>query len=97
MIEMDHTLGDMERMMIGNRDDAGPEPDAVGPLCGCDKEHFRRADRFPASGVMFADPKFVVLQFVYPSREFEVSLELKGRVLTNGMVRSEKDAKAEPL
>src|SRR5262245_21878132 len=97
MIEVDHALRDVERMMIGNRDDAGTEPDAVGPLCCRDQEHFRRADRFPASGMMFADPKLVIVQFVYPGRKFEVSLELEGRVLTNGMVRSEKDAKAEPL
>ena len=97
MIEVDHALRDMERMMIGNRDDASAEPDAVGALGGCDQEHFRRADRFPASGMMFAHPKLVVVQLVYPGREFEVSLELEGRVFTNRMVWSEKDAKAEPL
>src|SRR5437773_10650348 len=97
MIEVDHALRDMEGMVIGNRDDAGAEPDAVGPLCGCDQEHFRRADRFPAGGMMFADPKLVVVQLVYPGGEFEVSLELEGRVFTKGMVRGEKDAKAEPL
>jgi hypothetical protein len=66
-------------------------------ILGRAKIHFRRADRFPASGMMFANPKLVVLQLVYPGREFEVSLELEGRVFTNGVVRSEKDAKAESL
>src|SRR6185369_89338 len=87
MIEVDHTLRDMKRVMIGNRDDAGAEPDAVGALRGGDQEHFRRADRLPASGMMLTDPKLVVVQLVYPGREFEVALELQGRVFANGMVR----------
>src|SRR5262245_28587399 len=97
MIEVDHALRDVEWMMIGDRDDAGAEPDAVGAFCGGDQEHFRRADRFPAGGMMFAYPKLVVVQLVYPGRQFEVPLEWEGRVFTNGMVRSEKDAKSEPL
>jgi hypothetical protein len=97
MVEVHHALRDMERMVIGNRDDTGAESDAVGPFRRRDQEHFRRADRFPTGGMMLAHPKLVVLQFVDPAREFEIALELQGGVLTNGMVRGEKDAEAEPL
>ena len=48
---------DVEGMVIGQRDDAGAELDALRALGRRGEEHFRRSDDFPAGRVVLAAPE----------------------------------------
>src|ERR1700681_4618334 len=47
VVELHHTLGDVEGMVIGQRDHAGAEPDTLGALAGGCQEHLGRGDHLP--------------------------------------------------
>jgi len=64
VIQLHHALGDVEGVVVGQRDHAGAEHDAVGALTGGSEEHFRRSDHFPAAGMMFAAPELVIAEFI---------------------------------
>ena len=94
VIELHHALGDIERMVIGQRHHSGREHDAPGALAGGGEEHLGRADHFPAAGVVLAAPEFVVAEFVQQLDEIEIAAELQHRVLADGMMRGEEGAEA---
>src|SRR5262249_19814766 len=83
------------RVMIGQRDDAGGELDALRALGRGGEEHLRRADHLPAGGVVLAAPEFVIAELVQMLDQVEVAAELQQRVLADRMVRGEKGAKTE--
>ena len=62
MIQLHHTLGDMEGMVVRQRNNTGTQPNPLRALGGSSEEQFRGGDRFPASGMMFAAPKFIKSQ-----------------------------------
>ena len=97
MIEHHDTLRDGERMMIRNRDHAGAELDAMGDHRGGGQHHLGRRDRLPSSGVMLADPEFVVAEIIEERGELQIALQLQSGILAGRMMRCEKDAEAQTI
>ncbi len=97
MVELRHALRDVERVVVGQRDDARAEHDAIAPLAGGGEEHLRRGDHLPAGRVMLAAPELVVAEPVEVFDEVEVALELEHRVLTERMVWRKKRAELETV
>jgi len=94
VVELHHTLCDVERVMVGQRNDARAEADALAALAGSGQKHLRRGDHLPAAGMVLAAPELVVSQSIQALDEVKVAAELQHRVLTDGMMRGEKGAKA---
>ena len=76
VIQVNHALGNVERVVVGHRNHPGSEPDMVGALGGRNQKHLGRANRFPAGGVMLADPEFVKLEAVEQRGQLQVALKL---------------------
>ena len=92
VVELHHALRDVERMVVGQRDDAGGQLDALGALARRGEEHLGRGDHFPAAGVMLAAPEFVVAELVQLLDEIEIAAELQHRMLADRMMRGEEGA-----
>ena len=82
-------------MVVGQRDDAGAELDALGAFGGRRQEHLRRGDHLPAGRVVLAAPEFIVAELVEVLREVEVAAELQHRMFADGVMRGQKCAKAD--
>src|SRR4029077_8047760 len=95
VIELHHALGDVERMVIGQRDNPGRQPDAFGALARGGEEHLGRRDHLPAAGVVLAAPEFIIAEFVQQLDEIEIATELQHRMFADGMVRGEEGAEAK--
>ena len=67
VVELHDPLGDHERMVVGNRDHAGAEPDVLRVLRGDRDEDLGRGDDLVARRVVLADPGLVEAQLVEPS------------------------------
>src|SRR6185312_12207176 len=89
-VELHHALGYIVGVMIGQRDHAGAELDALGPFAGGGQEHFRRGDHFPARGMVLAAPELVEAERVDLFDEIEVAAELQQRILADRVMRGEK-------
>ena len=94
-VELHHALGDVVGMVIGQRDHAGAELDALGAFAGGRQEHFRRGDHFPARRMMLAAPELVIAERVDLLDEIEVAAELQQRILADRMMRGEKGSELE--
>src|SRR5262245_52051618 len=79
-------------MVIGQRDYAGAELDAPGPLGGGGDDKLGRGDDLVAARVVLADPGLVIAELVEPLDELEVALQRQRRVLVVGMERRQEDA-----
>ncbi len=90
-----HALGDVERVVVGQRDHAGAELDAAGALGGGGEEHLRRGDHLPAGRMVLAAPELVVAELVQVLHQRDVAAELEHGVLDHGMVGREEGAEAE--
>ena len=64
VVEQDDAVGDVERVVVGEADDAGAEADALRALAGGGEEDLRAGDDLPAAGVVLADPRLVVAELV---------------------------------
>src|ERR1700675_4491213 len=95
VVELHHALGDVEGMVIGQRDHAGAELDAFGALAGGGQKHLRRGNHFPARGMMLATPELVIAERVELLDEIEVAAELQHRMLADRMMRGEKGSEFE--
>jgi hypothetical protein len=95
VVELHHARGERERMMIGQRDDAGAQPDVARALGRCGEEHLGAGDDLEASRVMLADPGLVIVETVEMLDQFHVALDGERGVLAEGMERREKDAGSE--
>src|SRR5215469_13928955 len=95
MVELHHALGDVERVVVGQRDHAGGKLDALRALAGRGEEHLGRADHLPARRMVLAAPELVIAELVEMLDQVEVAAELKHRVLADRMMRGEKGAKSE--
>src|SRR5277367_4037180 len=82
-------------MMIGQGDNASGQHDALGAFARCGEEHLGRCDHFPAAGVVFTAPEFVVAELVQALDEIEIAAELQHRMLADWMMRGEEGAEAE--
>src|SRR5262249_42571886 len=94
-VELHHALRDVERVVVGQRDDAGGELDAVRALGSRGEKHLRRADHLPAARMVLAAPEFVITELVEMLDQVEVAAELQQRVLADRVVRREKRAEFE--
>ena len=79
VVELHHALRHVEGMVVGQRDHAGAELDALGALAGGGQEHLGRGDHLPARRVVLAAPELVVAELVEVLDELEVAAELQGR------------------
>ena len=95
VIELHHPLGDVERVVIGERDDPGAETDVTAHLAGRRQEHLRRGDRLPTARVVLAAPEFLEAKPVEVRDEVDVSLEQQGGMLAERMVRGEEGAELQ--
>ena len=75
MIELDHPLSHVERVVIRQRNDAGSEFDSVGSLRGGGEEHLWAGDHFPAGGMVLATPKLVESEAIEMLSEVKISTE----------------------
>src|SRR3954467_4326193 len=90
MIELHHALRDVERMVMGQRDHASGELDALGALAGGSEKHFGRSDHLPAARMMLAAPELVVAERIELLHEVQVAPELQHRMFADRMMRGEE-------
>ena len=95
VIKLHHALGNVEGMMIRQRDHARAKLDALGAFAGGGQKHFRRGDHFPTRGVMLAAPELIVAERVELFDQVEVAAKLQHRVLADRMVRGKEGAELE--
>src|SRR5207237_3280308 len=91
-VELHHALRDIVGMVIGQRDHAGAELDALGAFAAGCQEHFRRGDHLPTRGMVLAAPEFVEAERVDLLDEIEVAAELQQRILADRVMRGEEGA-----
>ena len=84
--------GHRERVVVGQRDDAGAEPDVARALGGGGDEHLRAGDDLEAARVVLADPGLVIVQPVEMDQELHVAVEGEQRILGERMEGRKKDA-----
>jgi len=96
VVELHDSLGDVERVVIGQRYDTGPEPNGVRGLAGGGQEHLRRGDNLPPARVVLAAPELVVAEPVEVRRKVQIALELKCRILAERVVGGQECAELEP-
>jgi hypothetical protein len=92
VVELHHAAGERERVVIGQRDDAGAEPDVAGALRRAGDEHFRAGDDLEAAGMMLADPGLVIIQPVEVDQKLHIAVETEQRIFVERMKRGEKYA-----
>jgi hypothetical protein len=95
VIQLHDALRDVERMVIRQRNDTGGELDAFRPLARRGEEHFGGRDHFPAAGMMFAAPEFVIAKPIEMLDQIEVATKLQHRMLANRMMRGQKGTKIQ--
>jgi hypothetical protein len=95
VVELHDALGDVERVVVGQAGDPGPQHDVVGVLCRTGEEHLGRGDHLPARRVVLATPELVESEAVEVRGELDVALELQRGVFPGRVVRGEKGAEAE--
>ena len=92
VVELHHSLGDVERVVIGQRDHAGAKLDPLGAFAGCGQKHLGRSNHLPARGMMLAAPELVVTERIELFDEIEVAAELQHRMLADRMMRREESS-----
>src|SRR4051812_36187075 len=95
VVELHHALRDIVRVVIGQRDDAGGEPDALRALAGGGEKHFGRGDHLPAARMVLAAPELVIAEPVELLHKVEIAAKLQHRMLADRMMRGEKGTKAK--
>ncbi len=95
VVELDHAVGQHERVVVGQRDDAGAEADVAGALGRGGDEHLGAGDQFEAARMVLADPRLVIVEPVEMLEQFEVALDRQGRVFVVIVERRQKDAAAQ--
>ena len=85
VVEQHHPVGDHQRMVIGQADDAGAQLDVPGPLRRGGDEDLRRGYRLPAGAVVLSDPGLVEPQVVQPLNRLQVALERESGVVAQLM------------
>ncbi len=94
MVELDDPVRRHQRVVIGERDDAGAEPDAPRALGRGGHEQFRRGDDLVTGRMMLADPGLFIAEPVEPFHQLQVAPDGQGRVLLDRMERCEEHTMA---
>ena len=97
VVEQDEAVGDHERVVVWQADDAGAEADVAGAFGRRGHEHLGRGDGFPAGAVVLADPGLVVAEVVEPLEQLEVAFQSQGGILAEPVEGSQEDTKRQPL
>ena len=94
VVELHEAVGDHHRVVVGQADDPGAEPDPLRPLpCG-GEEHRRVGDVLPRRRVVLADPGLLEAEPVAPLDQLEVVAERDQRALAHRVVRRDEHAEA---
>ena len=80
VVELDHAVGQHERIVVRQGDDAGAKADVAGALSRGGDEHLRGRDQLETARMMLADPRLVIVQPVEMLEKFEIPLHRQGRV-----------------
>jgi hypothetical protein len=95
VVEQHHAVREHERVVVGQRADARPQPDVAGALGGHGDEHLGRCHQLEPAGVVLADPRLVEPQAVEQLDHLEVVLEAQGRVVGHRVERRDEHARAQ--
>ena len=91
VVEQHHAVGQHERVVVGQRRDAGAEADVLGALRRGGDEDLGRGDDLVPGGVVLAEPGLVEAERVEVLDQLQVALERQRRVLAHGMERGQED------
>ena len=92
VIELDHAVGDDQRVVVGQADDAGAEADLPGAFGRGGDEDFGRGDQLPAGGVVLADPGLVEAEPVEVLDQFEVAVQRQRGVVPDAVEGRHEDS-----
>jgi hypothetical protein len=95
VVELDDAVRHVQRVVIRQRDDAGPEPDVLRALRRGSDEDFRGVDGLQARGVVLADPRLLEPQLVEELAELQVAFHRQCRILCKRVERCEEDAMSQ--
>jgi hypothetical protein len=95
VVEQHHPVGEHQRVVVGQRADAGPEPDPLGAFGRHCDEDLGGGDDLVTGRVVLADPGLVEPQPVEVLDQLQVLVQREGRVLPHGVERSMEDAEAQ--
>jgi hypothetical protein len=95
VVELDDAVRGGQRVVIRQRYHAGTELDALRPFRGSRDEQFRRRNDLESRGVVFADPRFLVTEFVEPLDQLDVAADRQRGVFVNGVERRKENAAAQ--
>ena len=91
VVEQHHAVSQHERVVVGQRRDAGAEPDVPGALRGGGDEDLGRGDDLVAGGVVLAEPGLVEAELVEVLDQLQVAFEGEGGVLAHRVERGQED------
>jgi len=95
VIELDDAVRSHQRVVIGQRDDARAELDALGALGGGGDEEFGARDDLVAGRVMLADPGFLEALAVEPFDQFEIAADRQRRVFVDRVKGRKENAASQ--
>jgi hypothetical protein len=90
-----HAVGDYERVVVGQRNDAGAEADVFGAFGGGGDEDLGAGDDLEAAGVVLADPGLLIVQRVQVLEQFHIPFQGQNGVFRQAVERREEDAAAK--
>ena len=95
VVEVDHAVGYQEGVVVGQRDHARAELDALRALGRSGDKDLGRRDRLVAIAVMLTHPRLVVAELVQPLDQLDVAPDGERRVLRRVVQRPDEAAEAE--
>jgi hypothetical protein len=95
VVELVDPLGNHERVVVGEGNDAGSQPDIARALGGGADKNFGRRNDFIACRMVLTDPSLIEAQRIEPFDELKISVEGRGGVLLYRVKRSEKNSETK--
>ena len=95
VVELHDALCDVEGVVVGQRNDARAQPDALGALGRHRQEQLRRSDHLPAGGMVLTAPELIEAELVEMLGQPQIALKLQGRVFANRMMRGQERAETD--
>ena len=93
VVQLDHTVGHHQRVVVWQADDAGAQLNAAGALCGGGDENLRGRDNLPAGAVVLTNPGLIEPQLVQPFNQLQIAFDGQGGVFANTVEWAEEDTK----
>ena len=95
LVQLRDAVRDHQRVVIGQRDDAGAELDPARTLRRRRDHDLRRGADLIATGMMLTVPIFFEAELVGPFGQLQIALEAQRRTFIQRMERRHKDADTE--